>query len=556
MLSNYFTLLHIANELHRRYARTVIAQVYSQEKNTLSIVVYAPEPHTISINCTARENYILARSGDIRKHHNSIDLFPSLIDKHIESVFISATDRIINFKISENLFLCLEMFASKANIVLCDERGTILDAFLNKRELIGTEREIQRSEKEISVDDILPSINDFSPEIFGSEDRLKILKKLVPKLGTRLAEEVIFKFAAMDSRLTGNNINSLHSLTTDIIQKLLISDKISPVIYFEEKSPVCFSLLALEHMSSYKSETYEDLFVAIQKFISFERSTSTYLQKKKEIVSWITKELEKAQRTIRAVESELAESSRAEQYELHANLLMTNLPSITKGMKSIQLQNSFSQNEETTIKLDGTISPQKNVEKLYEKAKKAKSARKESAERLETLKKRELSLKDLLEKSNGISESVSLKNFLQSYGGMVKELGFMTDKEQEELPPFKIFTVEGGFTVYCGKNSANNDLLTFRFAKPNDLWFHSRGSSGSHVVLKIGSAQGTPTKKAIEQAAAIAAYYSKMKNAKHVPVAMTERKYIRKPKGAPPGTVAIEKEKVIFVQPVLPEIEK
>ena len=294
----------------------------------------------------------------------------------------------------------------------------------------------------------------------------------------------------------------------------------------------------------------------MQKFISFERSTSTYLQRKKEIVSWLTKELEKAQRTLRAVETELAESSRAEQYELHANLLMMNLSSVTKGVKSITVQNSFLHNEETTIQLDSSLSPQKNAEKLFEKSKKSKIARKESLERLEILKKRESSLKGLLEKSNRISESVSLKNFLHSYGGMVKELGFMTDKEQEELPPFKIFIVEGGFTVYCGKNSANNDLLTFRYAKPNDLWFHSRGSSGSHVVLKIGSAQGTPSKKAIEQTAAIAAYYSKMKNAKHVPVAMTERKYIRKPKGAPAGTVAIEKEKVIFVQPMLPEIEK
>ena len=132
------------------------------------------------------------------------------------------------------------------------------------------------------------------------------------------------------------------------------------------------------------------------------------------------------------------------------------------------------------------------------------------------------------------------------------EYDALAEKEQEELPPFKIFAVEGGFAVYAGKNSANNDLLTFRFAKPNDLWFHARGSSGSHVVLKMGSAQGTPTKKAIEQAASIAAYYSKMKNAKHVPVAMTERKFIHKPKGAPPGTVALDKEKVIFVQPVLP----
>jgi predicted ribosome quality control (RQC) complex YloA/Tae2 family protein len=75
-------------------------------------------------------------------------------------------------------------------------------------------------------------------------------------------------------------------------------------------------------------------------------------------------------------------------------------------------------------------------------------------------------------------------------------------------------------------------------------------------VLKVNTGKGEPSKKAKEQAASIAAYYSKMKNAKMVPVAMTEKKYVRKPKGAAPGSVMIEREKVVFVEPMLPEGEK
>ncbi|HEX9828963.1 MAG TPA: NFACT RNA binding domain-containing protein, partial [Bacteroidota bacterium] len=89
--------------------------------------------------------------------------------------------------------------------------------------------------------------------------------------------------------------------------------------------------------------------------------------------------------------------------------------------------------------------------------------------------------------------------------------------------------------------------------KADDLWFHARGASGSHVVLKVGTANGNPSKLAIQQAAGIAAYFSKMKNAKLVPVAMTERKYVRKPKGVPAGTVTLEREKTIFAEPKLPE---
>jgi predicted ribosome quality control (RQC) complex YloA/Tae2 family protein len=115
-----------------------------------------------------------------------------------------------------------------------------------------------------------------------------------------------------------------------------------------------------------------------------------------------------------------------------------------------------------------------------------------------------------------------------------------------------VFTVDGGFEVWAGKNSANNDLLTLRYARPDDLWFHARGGSGSHVVLKAHSGKGDPGKRACEQAAGIAAYYSKMKTAGTVAVAMTEKRFVRKPRGAPPGTVVIEREKVIFAQPALP----
>ena len=130
------------------------------------------------------------------------------------------------------------------------------------------------------------------------------------------------------------------------------------------------------------------------------------------------------------------------------------------------------------------------------------------------------------------------------------------NEKEEPTVPFRIFHVSGGFEVWAGKSSKNNDELTLQYAKPNDLWFHARGSSGSHVVLRIGTGSGEPSKKAKEQAAAIAAYYSKQRNAKYVPVAMTEKKYIRKPKGATPGTVVMDREKVIMVTPALPAQEK
>lgn len=119
---------------------------------------------------------------------------------------------------------------------------------------------------------------------------------------------------------------------------------------------------------------------------------------------------------------------------------------------------------------------------------------------------------------------------------------------------FRIFQLEGGFEVWVGKNSTANDLLTFKYTKQNDLWFHVRGTSGSHTVLKLpdGYDDKIP-KEIIETAAGICAYYSKAKNAKIVSVAYTEAKFVQKYKGAKSGSVSIKGEKVVKVNPRIPQ---
>lgn len=557
MLTNYFTLLHAARLLDERYARTVIAEVYSQEKNTLSLILYAPEPHTITIGCGARENYLTAKSGSARTRTNTVDLFAELTDRHIESVRLSAADRSIAFFISGGLRLCAELFGSKANVVLCDAEGNVRESFLKGSTGADERRDLAPFDIPVTTETVLPPAVVMSAalrEAFAaSKDIVRALRTVAPKLGARLAEELVHTAGIPRDRCTEGDALLLTDAARKMISTLIAAGPIRPLIYFEERSPFCISLLPLEHLAGARSETYDDLFDGIRRFISMERSSTNYAQEKKEIAGWLQKERERAERTIRAVEEELAESSRAERYQRFADLLMMSLTTVTKGDTSLTTEDPEHPGAPVTIPLDASLTPQRNAERYYEKAKKARTGREESLQRLVHLKERYTAVEALLEKSKGVSDGFSLKNFLHSNLSVLKELGYMTEEEQKDLPPFKIFTVEGGFTVYAGKSSENNDLLTFRFTKPNDLWFHARGSSGSHVVLKVGSAAGEPSKKAVEQAASIAAYYSKMKNAKHVPVAVTERKYIRKPKGAPAGTVALEKEKVIFVQPVLPE---
>ena len=115
------------------------------------------------------------------------------------------------------------------------------------------------------------------------------------------------------------------------------------------------------------------------------------------------------------------------------------------------------------------------------------------------------------------------------------------------------YTVHGGYEVWVGRNARQNDTLTLRHARKEDLWLHARGVPGSHVVLRRPNRNVPADRRAVEEAAAIAAYWSDARTSRLAPVQVTERKYVRKPKGSPPGAVIVTHEDVVLVEPGLPD---
>ena len=113
------------------------------------------------------------------------------------------------------------------------------------------------------------------------------------------------------------------------------------------------------------------------------------------------------------------------------------------------------------------------------------------------------------------------------------------------------YELPGGWIVLAGRSDEDNDQLSIRLAKQDDWWFHVRGMPGSHVLLRARKDM-EPITDILKQAAAIAAYHSKAGKGGRVPVACTRAKYVRKPKGAKPGSVQIRKERLIKVRPGLP----
>jgi predicted ribosome quality control (RQC) complex YloA/Tae2 family protein len=124
-------------------------------------------------------------------------------------------------------------------------------------------------------------------------------------------------------------------------------------------------------------------------------------------------------------------------------------------------------------------------------------------------------------------------------------------RAKEIQPDYWCYELPGGFEALAGKTDADNDVLSLQLARPNDLWFHVRGLPGSHVVLRHPDGD-KPDNTTIKQAAAIAAWHSKARNAGTVPVNYTEAKHVGKPRGAKPGSVTIKREKTVKIRPGLP----
>jgi len=555
MLTNYYTLRFIAQDLNRRLSGSAVAQIFTQYRDELVVSCESgtAEAH-VNISCDPGRNYIVLREEFPRAKKNSVSLFKELHGAAIREVAIHPSDRQMLFHTDTPYILTVQLFGAKANVLLVKD-GVIHDAFVKRKDYAGKALEERKP---------------FSPPHNESElhsalasnagELLTALKRSLPSFGSEAVREMIFLSGltpeTIASSVTPEDAARLFEASRTLLADL--TDRPAPRIYFDGNSAVTFSILPLKHLEHLRCEEFDSIHAAVKTFLGAARKEKSFNDEKKPLAHFLQQALTRTERSLAKIEEEEESAARAALYETSGKLLMANLHTLSKGMKSAELENIFSPARETIrIALDPSLAPAKNAERYFDKAKKSRHRSEESGERKEELEHRRASARSLLDGLEEIDDADQYKEYLSGHSEQLAELGYKLERgssaKREEPSPFRVFTVSGGFQVWAGKSSENNDLLTMKYAKADDLWFHARGASGSHVVLKVGTANGNPSKLAIQQAAGIAAYFSKMKNAKLVPVAMTERKYVRKPKGVPAGTVTLEREKTIFAEPKLPE---
>lgn len=558
MVSNYYTMRHLAADLDGKLRGGKINEVFCQSKNELLISCTSEdEDRCLTISCEPSMNYLFLRGQVHRAKKNSVDVFRILWGRIIRQVTIQPADREIVLDCSGDVRLMMRLFGSKANVLVVDERNTVIDSFLKPKEYRGA----TLSEPDVAHTRRVWHISEFHAQLrtIGTILLPAAIKKLLPLFNNTLVRELCFRAHVSEhqvvAELSDNDISRLFSFSENLLKELEESPKAR--IYYQSGIPAVFSLIVLEHLRGADTESFDSIHDAIKVFVGKTRRQKSLLQEKETLLHFLRQGAERAERTLQKMEQETEALQRALQYELFGKLLIANLAQLQKGIREAEVEDMFSRDHpRVVIRLDQKLTPAQNAEHYFDKAKRARAGVEEKLEHQEEVRERWETLRELLDRVSDLQTNEQLTEFATTYRENLKRLGYkgLVDgaSGQREDIPFRVFTVSGGFQVWVGKSSESNDLLTLKYAKPRDLWFHARGSSGSHVVLRAGTGKGEPSRRALEETASIAAFYSKMKNAKHVPVAMTERKYVRKPRGAPAGTVTIEREKLLFVNPKLP----
>jgi len=263
----------------------------------------------------------------------------------------------------------------------------------------------------------------------------------------------------------------------------------------------------------------------------------------------LARQIRRKKRAVAKVRAELDESVRAEEFRRNGRLLLARKDTIRRGRTPVEVLD-YDGRTTVVIDVDPALDAQRNAEAYFRRARKSERRAERAPKRLGEL---EEELARLTARSDEVGEASDedLERLEEESIPARKEPPGR--KAPSERAMYRTYTVSGDWQVLVGKSNRDNDVLSHRIAKPDDLWFHAHQAAGSHVVLRRAGRKDEPDRQAILEAAAIAAFHSKAGRSSKVAVSYTEKRHVRKPRGAKPGLAVLKREKVVMVRPELPE---
>ncbi|WP_314865405.1 Rqc2 family fibronectin-binding protein FbpA [uncultured Streptococcus sp.] len=465
--------------------------------------------------------------------------FIMVMRKYLQGAVIEAiqqveNDRILEISVSNKneigdsvaVTLVIEIMGKHSNIILLDKAsGKIIEAIKH----VGFSQNSYRTILPGSTYVTPPQTGSLNPFTVGDEKLFEILhtEDLVPK---RLQQ--IFQGLGRDTatelsgRLTADKLKTFRAFFASPTQPSLTEKSFSALLFSDSKTQM--STLSELLDTFYKDKAERD----------------RVNQQASELIRRVENELEKNRKKLGKQEEELLATENAEEFRQKGELLTTFLHQVPNDQDQVELDNYYT-GEKIIISLDKALTPNQNAQRYFKRYQKLKEAVKHLTSLIEETRTTILYLESV--------ETALAQASLTEIAEIREELiqtGFIRRRQREKIQkrqkPEKYLATDGQTIILVGRNNLQNDELTFKMAKKDELWFHAKDIPGSHVVIK-GNLQ--PNDEVKTDAAELAAYFSKARLSNLVQVDMIETRKLNKPTGGKPGFVTYTGQKTLRVTP-------
>ena len=484
--------------------------------------------------------------------------FCMLLRKHIGSARISSIrqpgmERVVEFELEHRnemgdpckKFLIVELMGKHSNIIFCDENRMILDSIKHVSSHMSSVREVLPGR-----DYFLPHTQEKSDPLTITETEFietichkpcnisKALYTSLTGLSPLIAEEICYR-ASIDGSDAAQSLNETAAThlyhTFRRLMDQVVEGDFTPNIIYRDNEPVEYAVLPLtQYGSEYHSETFPTVSSMLETYYASRDTLNRIRQKSSDLRRIVQTALERNRKKYALQQKQMKDTAKKDKYKVYGELINTYGYGLEEGCKSFKALNYYT-NEEITIPLDPTLTPQENAKKYFDRYNKQKRT-------FEALSELIKETKDEIDYLESVSKSLDIARSEDDLIQIKEELiesGFIRRKQSAKKvkitsKPFHYISSDG-FHMYVGKNNLQNEELTFHFANGGDWWFHAKKAPGSHVIVKTNGEE-LPD-RTFEEAARLAAHYSKNSGAEKVEVDYVEKKQVKKPNGSKPGFV-------------------
>ncbi|SFA42015.1 Predicted component of the ribosome quality control (RQC) complex, YloA/Tae2 family, contains fibronectin-binding (FbpA) and DUF814 domains [Parageobacillus thermantarcticus] len=486
-------------------------------------------------------------------------MFCMLLRKHLEGSIIEAIrqvdfDRIVIIETKgrdeigdiHTKQLIAEIMGRHSNIILVDkETNTIIDSIKHLSPSVNRYRTV------------LPGHEYIAPPSHGKINPLEATEETVVKKidfhAGKLADQLVATFSGISPLFAKEAVFRAGLANRATLPKSFVSlmdevraHRFAPAMYTNGEKE-WFYVLPLAHLQA-EAKPFATPSELLDRFYFGKAERDRVKQQAHDLERFIVNEKAKNEKKLVKLQQTLKEAKQAEQYRLYGELLTANLYAVERGMKEIEVVNYYDENGATiTIPLDPQKSPSENAQNYFQKYQKAKNSLNIVQEQIERTNEEIAYFDTLLQQLETAApkDVEEIREELIEQGYLRARATKQSKKQKQRAIELERYIASDGTEILVGKNNKQNDYLTNKLARKDEIWLHTKDIPGSHVVIRSKN----PSEQTILEAANLAAYFSKARQSSSVPVDYTRIRYVKKPSGAKPGFVIYENEQTLYVTP-------